>query len=146
MSLMGIWKPSKYGSRITWGSETKSIWFRNYLGVGNQVNMVPELPWGRKPSQYGPGINWGSETKSIWFRNYLGVGNQVNMVPELPGGRKPSQYGSGITFTDRVGPFFESLIVVTVGWGPTVISGKGHQNQRGSKGWGKGMEVLIEGN
>ena len=108
--------------------------------------MVPELPGGRKPSQYGSGITWGSETKSIWFRNYRGVGNQVNMVPELPGGRKPSQYGSGIISTDRVGTLFESLIVVTVGWGPKVIFGRGHQNQRGSKGGGKRMEVLIEGN
>ena len=42
------------------GSETKSIWSRNFLGVGNQVNMVLNyLNWslgGRKPSQYGSGI------------------------------------------------------------------------------------------
>ena len=74
----------------------------------------------------------------------MGIGNQVNMVPELPGSRKPSQYGSGISSTDRIGPstdrigpFFEYLIIVTVGWGPTVISGKGHLNQRGSKGGGR---------
>ena len=120
--------------------------------------MVPELPGGREPSQYGPWISWGSETKSIWFLNYLRVGNQVNMVPEFPGGRKPSQYGSWITWesetksiwfrhtlADRIGPFSSKLIVVTVGWGPTVISGKGHQNQRGSKERGRQWRFQLRG-
>ena len=103
-------KPSQYGSRITLGSETKSVWLRNYRGVGNQVNMVPELPVGRKPSQYGSRITGESETKSIWSRHYL---------------YRSRRY------------LFESLIIVTVGWGPTVIFGMGHQNQRGSKEGGR---------
>ena len=58
-----VQNPSQYGSVSTWETESKSGRFREYLGDGIQVRMVPWIPGGRNPSHDGSVNTWESESK-----------------------------------------------------------------------------------